>query len=66
MNQFEKQSETILKQGLKMLTEKSELLVQANDMLKAEVEKLTKERDVLEVIIARLREQIRADRGEVE
>jgi len=66
MNQFAKQSETILKQGLEMLTEKSELLVQANDLLKAEVEKLTNQRDDLEVIIARLREQLRAERGDVE
>ena len=66
MNQFAKQSETILKQGLEMLTEKSELLVQANDLLMAEVKELTKQRDELEATITRLREQIRSERGDVE
>lgn len=66
MNQFAKQSETILKQGLEMLTEKSELLVQANDLLIAEVRELKKQRAELEATISRLREQIRADRGDVE
>jgi len=66
MNQFAKQSETILKQGLEMLTEKSDLLVQANELLLTEVKELTKQRDELEATIARLREQIRAERGDVE
>jgi len=66
MNQFAKQSETILKQGLEMLTEKSELLVQANDLLMSEVKELTKQRAELEVTITRLREQIRSERGDVE
>lgn len=66
MNQFAKQSETILRQGLEMLTEKSELLVQANELLNSEVKELTEQRDELEATIARLHEQIRAERGDVE
>ena len=66
MNQFAKQSETILKQGLEMLTEKSGLLAQANEMLKSEVKELTKQKAELEATIARLYEQIRSERGDVE
>jgi len=66
MNQFAKQSDTILKQGLEMLTEKSGLLAQANEMLKLEVKELTKQKAELEATIARLHEQIRSERGEVE
>lgn len=66
MNQFAKQSETILRQGLEMLTEKCELLVDANKVLKREVEELIVQRDELEATIARLYEQIRAERGDVE
>lgn len=66
MNKFARQSETILKQGIEMLTEKSELLVKANALLQDQVMDLMNEVEGLNQTIARLQERIRSERDELE
>jgi|TARA_E500000318_G_scaffold83662_1_gene79354 hypothetical protein len=66
MNQFARQSDAILRQGLESMTEKSDLLKQSNQLLNDQVNHLLKEKADLEITIARLREELRAERGEVE
>lgn len=66
MNQFARQSDAILRQGLESMTEKSELLVHTNKLLNDEVNHLIKQRDDLQSTIIRLNERLRAERGEIE